>query len=90
MTKTLTIRLPATQRKALRARAAATGKTESDLVRELIDVWLRAKGTLGERAGRYFGRLDFDPVSLDADPWRARLRRRNCASKAANAPALSS
>jgi plasmid stability protein len=77
MTETLTIRLPAAQCKALRARAAAAGRTESALVRELIDLQLRAKGTLGERAGRYLGRLDFEPASLDRDPWRAHLRRMN-------------
>ena len=77
MTETLTIRLPAAQRKALRARAAATGKTESELVRRLIDEQLRRQGTVGERAGRYFGRLDFAPSSLDRDPWRAHLRRMN-------------
>jgi hypothetical protein len=77
MTETLTIRLPATQRKALRARAAATGRTESELVRELIDLQLRAKGNLGERAGRYLGRRDFEPAALDRDPWRAHLRRMN-------------
>ncbi|OHE89320.1 MAG: hypothetical protein A3G75_00665 [Verrucomicrobia bacterium RIFCSPLOWO2_12_FULL_64_8] len=80
MTETLTIRLPAAQRQALRVRAAATGKTESELVRELLDVQLRAKSTLGERAGRYFGRLEFEPASLDRDPWRAHLRRMNARS----------
>lgn len=59
MTETLTIRLGAAQRKALRARAAAAGKTESDIVRKLIDGQLQAKGKLGERAGKYFGRIDF-------------------------------
>jgi plasmid stability protein len=77
MTQTLTIRLPAAQRKALRARAAAAGRTESALVRELIDRQLHAKGPLGERAGRYLGRLDFEPNSQDRDLWRARLRRMN-------------
>lgn len=77
MTETLTIRLGAAQRKALRARAAAEGKTESDVVRELIDVQLRAQGTLGERAGKYLGRLDFPPATLDSDPWRAKLRKAN-------------
>jgi plasmid stability protein len=77
MTETLTIRLPAAQRKALRARAAATGKSESELVRELIDTKLRPKGSLGERAGHYLGRLDFEPGTLDRDPWRAHLRRMN-------------
>ena len=77
MTETLTIRLGAGQRKALRARAASTGKTESDIVRELIDGQLQAKGTLGERAGRHLGRLDFAPAGLDRDPWRAHLRKMN-------------
>lgn len=77
MTETLTIRLPVAQRKALRARAAATGKTESALVRELIAGQLQRKGTLGERAGRHFGRLDFAPAPGDGDPWRAHLRRMN-------------
>jgi plasmid stability protein len=77
MTETLTIRLPAAQRKALRARAAATGKSESELVRELLDVKLRGRGSLSERAGQYLGRLDFEPEILDRDPWRARLRQTN-------------
>ena len=77
MKKTLTIRLFAAQRKALRARATAAGKTESELVRELLDTQLRAKGTLGERAGRYLGRLDFAPASLVSDPWRAHLCQMN-------------
>lgn len=77
MTETLTIRLPTAQRKALRARATATGKTESELVRELIAGQLQRKGTLGERAGRHLGRLDFAPASVDGNPWRAHLRRVN-------------
>jgi plasmid stability protein len=77
MTETLTIRLPAAQRKALRARAAAAGRTESDLVRELIAGQLQEKGTLGERAGRHLGRLNFAPAAQDGDPWRAHLRRMN-------------
>ena len=80
MSETLTIRIPAPQRKALRARAAATGKTESELVRDLITGQLQRKGTLGERAGQHFGRLDFAPASLDRDPWRAHLRRSNTRS----------
>ena len=80
MTESLTIRLPSSQRRALRARAAATGKTESELVRELIAGQLQRKGPLGERAGRHFGRLDFVPASQDGDPWRAHLRRMNIRS----------
>ena len=77
MTETLTIRLPSGQRKALRARAATTGKTESELVRELLEAKLGGQGTVGERAGRYLGRLDFEPGSVERDPWRAHLRRMN-------------
>lgn len=77
MNETLTIRLDAGHRKALRARAAAIGKTESEIVRDLIEGQLQHKGTVGERAGRHFGRLDFAPESGDVDPWRAHLRRMN-------------
>lgn len=77
MTETLTIRLAAAQRKALRARAAARGKTESELVRDLIAGQLQEKSPLSERAGRHLGRLDFDSVGLDSDRWRAQLRKVN-------------
>lgn len=77
MTASLTIRLPLPQRRLLRAHAAASGKTESELVRDLIAARLGPGSTVAERAGRYFGRLDFDPAGLDADPWRAHLRRSN-------------
>jgi hypothetical protein len=46
-------------------------------VRELIDLPLRATGTLGERAGKHLGCLDFAPAALDRDPWRAHLRTAN-------------
>ncbi len=77
MTETMTIRLNAGHRKALRARAVAIGKTESEVVRDLIEGQLQRKGTVGERAGRHFGRLDFAPASGDGDPWRAHLRQMN-------------
>lgn len=77
MSETLTIRLPSAQRKALRVRAAATGKTESEIVRELITGLQQKKGALRERAGRHFGRLDFAPAAGDSDPWRAHLRKMN-------------
>ena len=47
------------------------------VVRALIDGELRGRGTLGERAGKYLGRLDFAPDSVDRDPWRAHFRRMN-------------
>ena len=80
MSETLTIRLPAAHRKALRARAAASGRTESELVRELIAGQLLRPGTVGERAGRHLGRLDFAPVPQGKDPWREHLLRMNTRS----------
>lgn len=80
MNDTLTIRLPSAQRKALRARSAATGRSESEIVRDLIARQLQEKDTLGERAGRHFGRLDFTPAPADGDAWRAHLLRANVRS----------
>jgi hypothetical protein len=77
MNETLTIRLPRAQRQALRARASATGRTESEVVRELISGQLQQRGTIGDRAGRHLGRLSFAPTEGDNDPWRASLRRMN-------------
>jgi len=78
MKKAPTIRRGAAQRRALRSCATAAGKTESKVVGGLPAIQLRAKSTLGERAGRFLGQLDFDPASLDRDSWRAHLRRMNC------------
>jgi len=77
MTETLTIRLPAAHRRILRARADATGKTESQVVRDLLETHLAARGTIAERAGRFFGRLEIEPAERDRDAWRAHLHRAN-------------
>lgn len=77
MTETLTVRLSPSQRKALRARATATGKTESEIVRAAVDRELKSMGPLGERIGKYIGSLDVDPKVQDRDSWRAHLRRAN-------------
>jgi len=77
MTGSLTIRLSAAQRKALRARAAAAGKTESEIVRDAVDRELRAKRPLGERIGKYLGCLDVDPGAAGGDAWRDHIRRMN-------------
>lgn len=77
MTGSLTIRLSAAQRKALRARAAATGKTESEVVRDAVDRELRAKRPLGERISKYLGCLDADPAAAGSDAWRDHIRRMN-------------
>jgi len=62
--KTLTIRRGAAQRKALHSCATAAGKTESKVVCGLPAIQLRANGTLGERAGRHLGQLDFADATL--------------------------
>ncbi len=77
MTGSLTIRLSAAQRRALRARAAAAGKTESEIVREMLDRDLRTAGTLGERIGKYLGCLNVSPAAKDRDAWREHIRRNN-------------
>ena len=76
MTETLTIRLEAAQRRALRARAAGAGKTESQLVREFISNELQDGEPLGKRAGEFFGCLDFSTAG-GRDPWRAHLEAMN-------------
>lgn len=77
MNESLTIRLTSTQRRALRARAKASGQTESEVVRGVIERELQGKGTVGQRAGHLFGRLDFDPAAFDSDARRAHIRTMN-------------
>jgi hypothetical protein len=76
MNTTLTIRLPASQRRALSSKAAAAGKTESEIVRDLIEREL-AEQTVGERAGALFGCLSLPHDAMPADPWRKSIRARN-------------
>lgn len=78
MTNILTVRLNSSQRKLLRSKAAAAGKTESALVRELIDKELKAGATVGERAGDLIGSLSFDPAAVaKKDSWSAAIFARN-------------
>jgi hypothetical protein len=76
MNTTLTIRLPAGQRRALSSKAAAAGKTESEIVRDLIEREL-AEQTVGERVGELFGCLSLSHGTKRKDSWRKSIRARN-------------
>jgi hypothetical protein len=76
METTLTIRLAASQRRALSSKAAALGKTESEVVRELIQHEL-AEQTIGERVGTLFGCLSLPREKAPAGSWRQSIRSRN-------------
>ena len=73
MDKTLTIRLDRSQDERLTARAKVTGKTRSELVRELIDQGLEER-PLGRRIGHLKGRLD---VAAPKAEWARRIKERN-------------
>jgi hypothetical protein len=73
---TITFRLDEERRGALRKRAAALGKTESELLRDLIDREIN-RPTVAERAGDLIGCLSLDPKRIDTDPWRKTIRRNN-------------
>jgi hypothetical protein len=74
MRKTITIRTEPTLRSLLDERATATGKSVSQLIREILELALAPRST-EERAGHLKGRLSL-PRRPD-EPWRARLRERN-------------
>jgi predicted DNA-binding protein len=76
MNTTLTIRLPREQREALRKRAAALNKSESDLVRALISRDL-SEATLLERAARLVGSVDSRTKNTPPNPLAKRIRDRN-------------
>jgi hypothetical protein len=76
MDTTLTIRLPAAQRRALSSKAVAAGKSESEVVRDLIAREL-AEQTIGERVGALFGCLSLPRDAAAADSWRKTIRARN-------------
>jgi plasmid stability protein len=74
MSTTITIRTEAALRSLLKERAAATGKSVSEVVREILELALTEHST-GERVGHLKGRLSLSKPS--SEPWRARLRERN-------------
>jgi hypothetical protein len=74
MGTTLTVRTDDALREALRRRAAAQGKTISDVVREILEAALEER-PIGLRAGHLRG--SFGPPAGDEDPRRRQLRERN-------------
>lgn len=76
MDTTLTIRLPAAQRRALQRRAAAAKKSESALVRELIERETQ-QGFDFETVRHLAGSIASDQKRAVKDPWRKQIRERN-------------
>ena len=76
MDTTLTLRLPAAQRKALQRRAAASRQSESALVRELIEREIQ-RGFDFERVRHLIGSLASGRKARPKSPWRDQLRARN-------------
>jgi predicted DNA-binding protein len=74
MSTTITIRADEPLREVLDRKAAATGKTVSELVREILEEAL-AETTLQSRAGHLQGRLRLPRKA--SEPWRKNLRQRN-------------
>ena len=76
METTLTIRLSAKQREALRRRAAAEKRSESALVRDLIEQEIK-RGFDFDRVRYLVGSIASRPKHWEKDPWRERIRQRN-------------
>ena len=76
METTLTIRLPAKQREALRRRAAPEKRTESTLVRDLIDREIQ-RGFDFDRVRHLVGSIASPPKHCEKDSWRKHIRQRN-------------
>jgi predicted DNA-binding protein len=76
METTLTIRLPKAQREALKRRAAEEGRTESALVRQLIERELD-RGFDFERVRHIVGSVKSRPKHWKENPWRKQIRERN-------------
>ena len=76
METTLTIRLPAKQRAALKRRAAAEKRTESAVVRQLIEREL-GRAFDFERVRHLIGSVTSPPRHGEKNAWRKRIRERN-------------
>ena|SRR5262245_24660132 len=76
METTLTIRLPKAQRAALRRRAAAEKRSESALVREMIEREMRHHFDF-ERVRHLVGSIASPSKHWQKDPWRKHIRQRN-------------
>lgn len=76
MEHTLTIRLSGEQRRALKRRAAAEKRTESALVREIIDREI-SRGFEFERVRHLVGSVASRAKHWQKNAWRKRIRERN-------------
>jgi hypothetical protein len=76
METTLTIRLSVKQREALKRRAAAENRSESALVRDLINRELQ-RGFDFNHVRHLVGSIASAPRHWEQDPWRKRIRQRN-------------
>jgi hypothetical protein len=74
MSTTITIRASEQLKQALGGKAALSGKTVSELVREILEDAVGDR-PLRLRVGHLRGRLG--PLHPAAEPWRKRLRDRN-------------
>jgi predicted DNA-binding protein len=74
MSTTITIRVDEPLREVLDKKAAASGKTVSELVREILEEAL-AETPLQFRAGHLKGRLRLSRKT--SEPWQRHLRQRN-------------
>ncbi|OGA32004.1 MAG: hypothetical protein A3G80_09560 [Betaproteobacteria bacterium RIFCSPLOWO2_12_FULL_62_13b] len=74
MSTTITIRADEPLREVLNRKAAACGKTVSELVREILEEALTER-PLRVRAGHLKGRLRLPRKT--SEPWRRHLRQRN-------------
>ena len=72
----LTIRLPRKQREALRRRAAAEKRSESALVREMIDREMQREFDF-DHVRHLVGSIASRPKHWARDYWRKHIRRRN-------------
>lgn len=69
----LTVRVHPAQRERLRAKAAAQGKTEAELIRAMLEREL-ADEPLAPRIAPLKGSL---ALPDSADPWRQQIKKRN-------------
>jgi predicted DNA-binding protein len=76
MDTTLTIRLPAAHRRALKQRAAAERRSESALVREMIEREIN-RGFDFERVRHLIGSVQINRKRMREDAWAEHIRRMN-------------
>jgi hypothetical protein len=76
MDTTLTIRLSAKQREALRRRAGVERRSESALVRDLIEREIQ-RGFDFDRVRHLVGSIASPPKHWEKDSWRRHIRQRN-------------